>query len=57
MAAYEVTLYNTDLNAVFRPTVSNEMTNILKNGDKEGILKESSMAYFNLTIPAFTWKL
>jgi hypothetical protein len=37
MAAYEVTLYNTDSNAVVRPTASNEMTNILKNDEKEGI--------------------
>jgi len=37
MAVYKVTLYNTDSNAVVRPNASNEMTNILKNGDKEGI--------------------
>ena len=48
MAAYKVTLYNIDSNAVVRPTSSNEMPNILKNGDKEGIWKESIMAYFNL---------
>jgi hypothetical protein len=37
MAAYKVTLYNTDSNALVRPTASNETTNILKNGDKDGI--------------------
>lgn len=48
MAAYKVTLYNTDSNAVVRPNASNEMTNILKNGDKEGNWNEPTMAYFNL---------
>jgi hypothetical protein len=37
MAAYKVTLYNTDSNALVRPIISNETTNILKNADKEGI--------------------
>jgi len=37
MATYKVTLYSTDSNAMVRPTASNETTNILKNGDKEGI--------------------
>jgi hypothetical protein len=32
---------------VVRPTASNEMTNILKNGDKVRIWKKSSMVYFN----------
>jgi hypothetical protein len=45
---YKVTSDSCDLNAVVRPTASNEMINIVKNGDKVRIWKKSSVAHLKL---------